>query len=86
MVRDILSVMILALVVSLPLSMYKFTYDQRIIKTTDQLSKMMQNNIEEGIDIWGSDIIVEKFGIYVSYTSIGPDKKRYTEDDIRIFK
>lgn len=86
MVRDILSLMIMALVISLPLSMYKFTYDQRIIKTTTQLTEMMQNNIVEGVDIWGSDIIVEQFGIYVYYTSLGPDKKRNTKDDIRLFK
>lgn len=82
LLRDMLSVMIMALTVSLPLSMYKWTYDKRIRITLDQLVEMKENEYTAGIDIWGSDIIVEEF----YYISLGPDKKRNTKDDIKVFK
>ena len=84
MVRDILSVMLLALIVTLPLSMYKYTYDKRIIKTYELLNDMIANDMTSSIDIWGSEVIVEVDGLRRMYISAGPDKKLNTKDDIEI--
>ena len=84
MVRDILSVMLLALIVTLPLSMYKYTYDQRIIKTYELLNDMIVNDIKSSIDVWGSEVIVEGDGLRRMYISAGPDKKLNTKDDIKV--
>ncbi len=84
MVRDILTLILLTLIVTLPLSMYKYTYDQRIKNTYELLNDMMVNDTTSSVDIWGSEVIVESGEFHTVYTSLGPDRQINTNDDIKL--
>ena len=84
MIRDILSLIILSLFISLPLGMYKYSLDPKVQYTYIQLEDLKSNKYGVLVDIWGSPIILKVHQGKVVYISTGPDKKINTNDDIKV--
>lgn len=85
MIKELLSVGIMAFIIGMPFAIYKYSTQARVNKTNIQLEIYSQEPAQytnTAVDFWNKPIKLQSTEFYNTYTSAGPDREFGTADDI----